>query len=136
MGRDRRRGRSPTELGDTAVVLNGPRHFLMDAASGRSGGVTRAFDGLTMRKVATIPITTAAELAQTPYTDRTIKRDNTWHWNEGRRVYELVAPGGDTYVMQSYSQIRDPTLTLARASPSSASRLDAAARAGATARAS
>jgi hypothetical protein len=27
-------------------------------------------------------------------------------------VYELVAPGGDTYVMQSYSQIRDPQLSI------------------------
>ena len=27
-------------------------------------------------------------------------------------VYQLVAPGGDVYVMQAYSQIRDRTLTL------------------------
>ena len=27
-------------------------------------------------------------------------------------MYELVAPGGDRYVMQSYAQIRDPELTL------------------------
>jgi hypothetical protein len=29
-------------------------------------------------------------------------------------VFELVAPGGDTYVMQSYAQIKDPSLTLAK----------------------
>jgi hypothetical protein len=27
-------------------------------------------------------------------------------------VYELVAPGGATYVMQSYARIRDPRLSL------------------------
>jgi len=27
----------------------------------------------------------------------------------GRTIYELHAPGGATYVMQSYSQIKDPT---------------------------
>ena len=65
-----------------------------------------------MRKVATIPIRTAADLAQTPYTDRTIERNNTWRWKRGRTVYELVAPGGDVYVMQAYAQIIDPDLTL------------------------
>ena len=101
------------ELGATAVVLNGPRHFLMDAASATTGEV-RSFHGMKMRKVATIPIRTAGELVQTAYTDRTIARNNNWSWKKGRRVFELVAPGGDTYVMQSYSQIRDPNLTLAQ----------------------
>lgn len=101
------------ELGDTAVVLNGPRHFLMDSATGRTGA-TRSFHGLRMRKVATIAIRTIADLAQTPYTDRRIVRDNTWSWRKGRTVFELVAPGGDTYVMQSYAQIKDPALTLAK----------------------
>jgi hypothetical protein len=101
------------ELGDTFVVLNGPRHFLMDSASAETGGV-RAFHGLRTTKVATIPIRSAADLAQTPYTDRTIKRNNSWRWEKGRTVFELAAPGGDVYVMQSYAQIKDPTLTLAK----------------------
>ena len=101
------------ELGDTAVVLNGPRHFLMDSVTARTGGV-RTFHGIRMRRVATIAIHTAAELAQEPYTDRTINRHNTWRWKRGRRVYELVAPGGDVYVMQSYAQIRDPALTIGK----------------------
>ena len=100
------------ELGDTFVVLNGPRHFLMDSASAEADGV-RAFHGLRARKVATIPIRSFADLIQTPYTDRTITRANTWRWREGRTVFELVAPGGDVYVMQSYAQIKDPALTLA-----------------------
>jgi hypothetical protein len=99
------------QLGDTAVILNGPRHWVIDAASGDTGAV-RSFDGLRMRKVATIPIRTAAELAQTPYTERTIDRRNSWRYRPGRLVYELLAPGGDRYVMQSYAQIRDRRLTL------------------------
>ncbi len=101
------------ELGDGFVVLNGPRHWLIDSATGRSGGV-RSFHGLRMRRVASIPIRSAADLVQTPYTDRTIRRTNTWRWKRGRRVFELVAPGGDTYVMQSYAQIKDPTLTIGK----------------------
>ncbi len=100
-----------SERGDTLVVKNGPRYFLMDAATAETGQ-THRFGGLKMRQVATIPIRSNADLAQTPYTDRTIKRHNTWTWNAGRRVYELLAPNGSTYVMQSYSQIRDPELTM------------------------
>jgi hypothetical protein len=89
------------------TVKNGPRHFLMDSVTATPGKV-RSFAGQRLRRVATIPIRKAADLAQVPYTDRTIKRTNTWHWRSGRTVYELVAPGGDLYVMQSYAQIRDP----------------------------
>jgi hypothetical protein len=104
-----------TELGDTLVVLNGPRHFLMDSVSvGGKPLPARTFHGEKMRQVATIDIKTAADLVQTPYTDRVITRDNTWSWKKGTTVFELVAPGGDTYVMQSYAQIKDPTLTLAK----------------------
>jgi hypothetical protein len=99
------------ELGATTVVLNGPRHFLMDSVTANPGKV-RTFHGERMRRVATIPIRTAADLTRTPYADRTIARGNTWRWKAGRRVYELVAPGGDRYVMQAYSQIVDRNQTI------------------------
>lgn len=98
------------ELGATGVVLNGPRHWMIDRASAKRGKV-REFHGEKMGKVATITIRTAAELVQTPYTDRVINRSNTWEWDKGRTVFELVAPGGDVYVMQAYSQIKDPSLS-------------------------
>ena len=101
------------QLGATLVVLNGPRHFLMDSASAVAGPV-RAFDGLRAREVAKIPIHSVADLVQTPYQNRNIARTNRWTWNRGRTVFELVAPRGHTYVMQSYSQIVDPKLTLAQ----------------------
>lgn len=99
------------ELGDPYVVLNGPRHFLMDAAKARTGRVRR-LHGKRMRKVATLPIATFADLAQVPYTERPVSRLNTWHWRAGRKVYELLAPDGSTYMMQSYSQIVDPSLDI------------------------
>ena len=101
------------ERGASVVLLNGPRHFLMDSVTA-SPGLVRSFKGQRLRRVATIPIRTAAEVAQTPYTDRVVVRDNTWRWRRGRLVYELVAPGGDVYVMQAYAQIRDPNLTIGR----------------------
>jgi hypothetical protein len=104
-------GELASELGAFLVVLNGPRHFLMDSAAAVVGPV-RSFHGLRMRKVATIPVSNLADLVQTPYKDRTINRDNTWTWQRGRRVYELIAPCGARYLMQSYSQIRDPNLRI------------------------
>ncbi len=99
------------ERGAGLVVLNGPRHFLMDTATARIGR-TETLGGIEMRKVATIPIRTAADLARNPYVERTIERDNTWTWERGRRVYELLAPDGSNYVMQSYAQILDPGQTI------------------------
>ena len=99
------------ELGAKAVIKNGPRNFLMDAATGDPGPV-KSFDGLKMRKVATIAIHSNEELVSQVYAERTITRDNTWTWKEGRRVFELLAPDGSDYVMQSYSQIVDPDLSI------------------------
>jgi hypothetical protein len=101
------------ERGDTAVIKNGPRHFLMDAATA-SVGSEETFNGLTMTRVARIPIRSDADLVRATYADRTINRTNTWEWNAGRRIFELVAPGGDVYVMQSYALMVDPALTLAK----------------------
>jgi len=68
--------------------------------------------GMRVRRVASINIKSIADLVQTPYTERTIRRHNTWSWDRGRRVYELAAPDGSSYVMQSYSLIKDPHLSI------------------------
>src|SRR5690242_14755582 len=57
------------ELGATAVVLNGPRHFLMDSVRG-AADARRTFGGLRMGSVARIKIRTAADLAQRTYAER------------------------------------------------------------------
>lgn len=101
------------ERGATLVVLNGPRHFLMDSVTATPGRV-RSFHGEKLRRVATIPVRSAADLARNAYTDRVVERDNVWHWQRGRRVYELVAPGGDVYVMQAYAQIVDRRLAIGK----------------------
>lgn len=101
------------ELGADAVVLNGPRRLLADEASGALGP-TRTFGGLRMREVARIPLGTPPDLSRDPYRDRTVLRRTTWRFAAGRRVPELVAPGGDTYVMQSYAVARDALPGLGR----------------------
>jgi len=89
-----------------------PALLALDAATGKTGGST-TIGGLRFRKVATISIPTVNDLVRMPYSERTIERHNAWAWNAGRTVYELVAPSGATYVMQSYAQIKDKSLRLA-----------------------
>ncbi len=96
----------------TAVLLNGPRFWVIDRASTPKPGPVRSFSGQRLRDVATIRFTEASQLAQRPYVPRTIDRDNTWSWRKGRTVYELLAPRGVVYRMQAYSQIVDRTLGL------------------------
>ena len=105
-------GAIAAERGDAAVILNGPRHFLMDSGRGahrRHRDVRRHPRCARSRRSRSRP---PPSWCRRPYTERTIKRHNTWTWEAGRRVYELLAPDGTNYVMQSYSQIRDPELSI------------------------
>lgn len=98
-----------------AAILNGPRYFLMDSISGAhvSHDIT-TFGGLRMRSMATISITLKqlpVGVQRKPYTENIVNRSTTYVYRKGREVYELVAPDGTTYIMQSYSLQVDPTLT-------------------------
>src|SRR5215213_11427194 len=98
-----------------AVVLNGPRYFLMDKISiADPGQDIFDFGGLQMRRLATLPLPLTVLLGglhRHPYTEQPVRRTTVYVWDQGREVYELVAPDGTPYVMQSYSLEVDPTLT-------------------------
>jgi hypothetical protein len=98
-----------------AVILNGPRYFLMDTISiADPGQEIFDFGGLQMRRLATVPLSLRSLLGglrRHPYTEQPVRRTTIYVWNQGREVYELVAPDGTSYVMQSYSLAMDPTLT-------------------------
>jgi hypothetical protein len=50
-------------------------------------------------------------LDRRPYTENVIRRKTVYVYDQAREVYELAAPEGTSYVMQSYSLAVDPTLT-------------------------
>src|SRR5262245_6287453 len=104
------------ELGALTVRLNGPRYWLVDSASIRLApglGQIRTFGSMRMREIAQVqvPITNGVP-GVSPYSEVTVLRKNTFTWGRRHRVYELVGPDGSVYVMQAYSQIVDPALTL------------------------
>ena len=98
-----------------AAILNGPRYFLMDTiAIADPGEAVFAFGGLQMRRLATVRMPLAAlrgGLTRQPYTEHAVRRTTVYVYDQGREVYELVAPDGTPYVMQSFSLAVDPALT-------------------------
>lgn len=97
-----------------AVILNGPRYFLMDKiGTGDSKDDIVAFGGLRMRKLATLPLSPAALRGDRQhYTEQAVRRTTVYVYEQGSEVYELMAPSGTRYVMQSCARTVDPTLTV------------------------
>jgi hypothetical protein len=99
------------EFGATAVVRNGPRHWLIDRAVAElPAGSPRLFGQLEMQQLATLTLA-AGTISATPYGERIVRRTAEFEVRAGSEVYELVAPDGSVYVMQSYAQIVDATLS-------------------------
>ena len=98
------------ELGAFVVVMNGPRFWLIDGLVSFSElGESRFFGELEMRRIATLMLS-PEDLSQAPYEERSVVRDTEFVFLSGSEVYELVAPDGTVYVMQSYAHIVDDTL--------------------------
>jgi haloalkane dehalogenase len=97
-----------TGLHATTVVLNGPRYFTMGRNALAHPGNVETFDGLDARLLAQIEIKKKQD--RTPYTENTVDRQNRYVYNRGKNAYELRAPGGRVYLMQSHSREIDKTL--------------------------
>jgi hypothetical protein len=99
--------------GVTLAVLNGPRFWLMDRIE-KQGGVEdltkKDFGGIEMYRQASLAIGSLADAAR-PYTPNEVDRATVFVFDAGQVVYELTAPDDTTYVMQTWSQQKDPTLT-------------------------
>jgi haloalkane dehalogenase len=95
------------ELKVTRVVLNGPRYFTMDRNALRAPGRVENFDGMQARLLAELEVHSQKRI---PYTDNTVARDSQYVYDKGKPVYELIAPDGHAYIMQSYSLEVDKTL--------------------------
>jgi hypothetical protein len=87
------------------VVLNGPRHFVMDAiaaAGDTASGATIDAGGLALTARATIKVG-LSDLRSKPYRERTIERETRYIFKAGQPMFLLVRPDGGRYAMQSYA---------------------------------
>lgn len=99
-----------------AAILNGPRYFMMDsnAIDLEHSSEVVSFNGLQMRPLATVRLPIGSLLGgmkRKPYTENTVARTTVYTFRAGLPIYELVSQDGTVYVMQSYAQIVDPTLS-------------------------
>jgi hypothetical protein len=100
-----------TEFGASAAVKNGPRHWVLDRFSGeRPAGAPRLFGTLEMQQLASLTLAPGT-VSSKPYVERTVRRNAEFEFRAGSEIYELVAPNGSVYVMQSYAQIVDANLS-------------------------
>jgi hypothetical protein len=97
------------------VMLNGPRHFVMDAIAAEgdtAAGKTVEAGGLSLTARATIDVG-LFDLRSRPYRERTIARETRYVFKAGKPVFLLVRGDGARYAMQSYAQIVDKSLSYA-----------------------
>lgn len=100
--------RLKAELKADQVVLNGPRHFMMDRNALKKPGDVATFDGMQMRRLAQVEMGLLQQ--RRPYTENTVDRESQYVFDAGKYVYELRSPDGHLYIMQSYSQEIDANL--------------------------
>ena len=96
-----------------SIILNGPRYFLMQDLFGHAANVQRppsihTFGEIQMIKAATVE---AEGIEQSTYIAATVVRTNTWRFQSGQRVHELIDIDGQVYIMQSFARIVDEALT-------------------------
>lgn len=106
------------ELGAVHLSLNGPRYWVLNELHAVGGvtlaGGTTTFGGVEMSLRGVLETRIGGDLVGDKlYTPNTVQRDTRFIYHAGTRVYELVAPDGAVYIMQSYAQLTDPALTLA-----------------------
>lgn len=99
------------------IKFNGPRYWTLDALTASKDTINTPLviiENMKFKKRATLEmrILQGLETGDKPYHPAVVYRNTVWIYNAGTRVYELVDPEGNIYVMQSYSQIVDPTLQM------------------------
>ena len=104
-----------SQNGALFAELNGPRYWLMNSIHKVRIGpeVIRTFGGIAMILEASVFIGPSIAAAQVPFTPHAVNRHAAFIFATGRQVYELVDPGGVAWVMQTWSQTKDSTLTQA-----------------------
>ena len=100
------------EMGAIGAKLNGPRYWTLDAFGQKlavADPVLRDFNGITMRRIATVDLGEIPKLG--PYTETKVNRGVIFFWDEGQTVHELVNPDGLAYIMQALCIGVDASMT-------------------------
>jgi hypothetical protein len=98
--------------GAATALLNGPRYWLMNEIEKTNQGprIIKNFGGIDMALQAQ---TLLSGMNPAPYTANQVHRHTVFTFDAGEEVYELHDPALRRWVMQTWSQIVDPTLSRA-----------------------
>ena len=102
--------------GSVSAKLNGPRYWVIDklvATGSSTTGERFTFGGIEMELRADIDTELReGTVGEEFYVPNEVQRDTVYTYKAGRPVYELTSPEGDVYIMQSYAQVKDKSLTI------------------------
>ena len=93
------------------VKLNGPRYWIIDGFKNSHvlNSEPKVLGGITMREAGILHLGLSEIMkGATPYHTQPVHRHTTYVFHANSRVYELVNPQGQVYVMQSYSIQKKP----------------------------
>lgn len=96
-------------LGVPLVIKNGPRYLAYDRITAEIDGSVETFGDLEARIVATLVISSGTTPQDAPaYSGMTVDRTTEYIFLAGQPVFQLTAPDGSVYVMQTYLAENDP----------------------------
>lgn len=99
------------EQGTALALLNGPRYWLMDAVDRDvTDVISTTFGRIEMNQYAKITISDPSSIGQR-YVPQTVDRQSTFVFRSGQTVFQLRTEDGRVFVMQSWSQQVDATLS-------------------------
>lgn len=98
------------EHGAAAALLNGPRYWLMSGIEKEGGTAAQrvTFGGIEMLRQATVAL---SSMNPGPYSPNMVDRKAVFTFAADREVYELVDADDRRWIMQTFSQTVDLTLS-------------------------
>lgn len=111
-----------------SATVNGRRFWVLDNLVS-NGGVSDSTYTLTVKglklglRAQIITPVGSPTIGTDPYVVNTVQRNTMYTFKKGRYVYQLTDPCGNVYVMQSYTQQFEPTLTIEKLSSNAMSAL-------------
>lgn len=91
-------------LGASYVFLNGPRIWVADEISNFNPSKKVTINGANLPQVASFHSNLQSLLKRHgPFVDYEVKRPQIYHFHAGSKIYELVNPKGQVYVLNSIS---------------------------------
>lgn len=102
--------------GSMSAKLNGPRYWVIDKLVGSGStntGQRFTFGGIEMELRGNVETKLReGTVGDKFYVPNQVHRNTVYTYKAGQPVYELTSPQGDVYIMQSYSQIKDKSLSI------------------------